>query len=89
MRLSYKMYINKVYFSAELEGMPRKPRRSGQLVPRPFAFSQFARSVTRVATASSSKPKVSNPKSDRKSSSKLLGAFFSRLCPVFEEPMFF
>ncbi|KNA23613.1 hypothetical protein SOVF_023470 [Spinacia oleracea] len=50
--------------------MPRKPRRSGQLVPRPFAFSPFARSVTRVATACSSKDKVSISKSDR--TSKLL-----------------
>lgn len=52
--------------------MPRKPRRSGQLVPRPFAFSPFARSVTRVATACSLKNRVSNPKSDRTSSSKFL-----------------
>ncbi|KMT00712.1 hypothetical protein BVRB_9g219980 [Beta vulgaris subsp. vulgaris] len=52
--------------------MPRKPRRSGQLVPRPFAFSPFARAVTRAATAFSSKNKVSNSKCDIMSSSKLL-----------------
>ncbi|XP_021763272.1 protein BCCIP homolog isoform X2 [Chenopodium quinoa] len=57
--------------------MPRKPRRSGQLVPRPFAFSSFARSVTRVATACSSKNKVSNSKSDR-TSSKLIANRSSR-----------
>lgn len=56
--------------------MPRKPRRSGQLVPRPFAFSPFARAVTRAATASSSKNKVSNSKCDRMSSSKLLGVVY-------------
>ncbi|KAL2900250.1 Protein BCCIP-like protein [Bienertia sinuspersici] len=54
--------------------MPRKPRSSGQLAPRPFAFSPFARSVNRVAAASSSKHKISNSKSDRTSSSKLLGS---------------
>uniref|UniRef100_A0A803LA71 Protein BCCIP homolog n=1 Tax=Chenopodium quinoa TaxID=63459 RepID=A0A803LA71_CHEQI len=59
------------------KGMPRKPRRSGQLVPRPFAFSSFARSVTRVATACSSKNKVSNSKSDR-TSSKLIANRSSR-----------
>ncbi|CAO2818017.1 unnamed protein product [Amaranthus hypochondriacus] len=45
--------------------MPRKPRRSGQLVPRPFAFSPFARSVARAATTCSLKRIVSNIKSDR------------------------
>lgn len=53
--------------------MPRKPRRSGQLLPRPFAFSPFARSVARVANACSSKRNVSNSKSDGMPSSKLLG----------------
>uniref|UniRef100_A0A803LJS2 Uncharacterized protein n=1 Tax=Chenopodium quinoa TaxID=63459 RepID=A0A803LJS2_CHEQI len=60
------------------KGMPRTPRRSGQLVPRPFAFSPFARSVTRAATACSSKHKVSNSKSDRTSSSKLIANRSSR-----------
>ncbi|XP_057516425.1 protein BCCIP homolog [Amaranthus tricolor] len=51
--------------------MPRKPRRSGLLVPRPFAFSPFARSVARAAIACSSKRFVSNSKSDRTPPSKL------------------
>lgn len=82
------MYFDQFfYLTAEIKGMPRKPRRSGQLVPRPFAFSPFARSVTRVATACSSKDKVSISKSDR--TSKLLGVFSSNFFPVFEEPCSF
>ncbi|XP_021727224.1 protein BCCIP homolog [Chenopodium quinoa] len=65
-------------WTARYKGMPRKPRRSGQLVPRPFAFSQFALSVTRTATACSSKHKVSNSKSDRTSFSKLIANRSSR-----------
>ncbi|XP_057544568.1 protein BCCIP homolog isoform X1 [Amaranthus tricolor] len=66
--------------------MPRKPRRSGQLLPRPLAFSPFARSVARFANACSSKRIVSNSKSDGMPSSKLLASGTSRHCLKEKDP---
>ncbi|KAK9666307.1 hypothetical protein RND81_14G176100 [Saponaria officinalis] len=50
--------------------MPRKPRRSGLLAPRPLTFSPFGRSVSRAVAAHSLVNKVSMSKFDRKSSSE-------------------